>query len=94
MSRDRSGYVFKDKDRKWFARVTLRDVSGKRRNIKRRAKDKTQAKQPFNAGSPLISSVDENKRDRVLTREEETRLLAAIGKASDFASLNWPTSMV
>jgi len=33
---------------------------------------------PFNAGSSLISAADENKRDRVLTREEEVRLLAAI----------------
>lgn len=204
MARDRSGYVFQDKDRKWYARVTFKDGSGKRRNIKRRAGDKAEAKHllrdlvrqlndegesaidastrtfgdladfyentylhhaeyvherkvsglraperaqiavklfrshfgnmnlrsftygdiyayrsmrlkaktqygtprtiaamnrelgvlrrilnvgvqqgwllrnPFNAGSALISAADENKRDRILTREEEARLLAAI----------------
>lgn len=32
---------------------------------------------PFNSGAPLISKADETHRDRVLSREEEERLLAA-----------------
>ena len=32
---------------------------------------------PFNAGDPLISKADEKKRERILTVEEERRLLAA-----------------
>jgi integrase len=34
-------------------------------------------KTPFELGAPLISKADETKRNRVLTRDEETRLLAA-----------------
>jgi integrase len=45
MTKDRSGYIGEDKNGKWFARVTLTDGSGKRRNIARRAKDKSEAKQ-------------------------------------------------
>ncbi len=33
---------------------------------------------PFNCGDSLISSADENKRERTLSRDEESRLLAAI----------------
>ncbi len=33
---------------------------------------------PFNCGDSLISPADENKRERILSREEESRLLAAI----------------
>src|SRR5262245_53536656 len=32
---------------------------------------------PFNQGESLISQADETRRDRILTREEESRLLAA-----------------
>jgi integrase len=32
-------------------------------------------KNPFNAGDPLINLADERKRERILTREEEARLL-------------------
>lgn len=45
MAKDRSGYIGKDKNGKWFARVTLTDFSGKRRNVSRRAKDSVEAKQ-------------------------------------------------
>ncbi|HKC65672.1 MAG TPA: hypothetical protein VKB86_18670, partial [Pyrinomonadaceae bacterium] len=44
MAKDRSGYIFQDKTDAWFARTTIKDASGKRRNIKRRAKDKQDAK--------------------------------------------------
>jgi integrase len=45
MAKDRTGYVGKDKNGKWFARVTITDNNGKRRNIAKRAKDKPDAKQ-------------------------------------------------
>jgi integrase len=41
--RERCGYVFQDKG-KWYARVTVRDNLGKRRNVKRTAKSKSEAK--------------------------------------------------
>lgn len=44
MAKDRSGYVYQDKQGAWYARTTITNVSGKRRNIKRRAKDKSDAK--------------------------------------------------
>ncbi|HSE17745.1 MAG TPA: site-specific integrase [Pyrinomonadaceae bacterium] len=36
------------------------------------------ARNPFNCGDSLISAADENKRERILSRDEETRLFAAI----------------
>jgi len=45
MAKDRSGYIFQDKSGAWFARTTITDHTGKRRNIKRRAKDKRDAKE-------------------------------------------------
>lgn len=44
MANDRSGYVFQNKQGAWYARTTITDSSGKRRNIKRRAKDRKDAK--------------------------------------------------
>jgi integrase len=35
---------------------------------------------PFEEGAPLISAADETKRERVLTHEEERRLLASCGE--------------
>jgi len=45
MAKDRTGYIFKDKQGKWYARTTITDTTGKRRNIKRQAPDKREAKQ-------------------------------------------------
>jgi integrase len=45
MPKDRSGYVFQDNQGRWYARTTVTDRQGNRRNIKRRAKDKSDAKQ-------------------------------------------------
>src|ERR1700680_685982 len=64
MARDRSGYVFQDKDRKWYARVTLKDVSGKRRNMKRRAKDKAEAKQLL---KELVRQLDDEREKNIDT---------------------------
>jgi integrase len=46
MAKETSGYVFKDKkDGKWIARITYTDSTGKRRNVKRKAENKTAAKE-------------------------------------------------
>lgn len=45
MAKERSGYVFQDKDGFWYARLTFTAENGKRRNVKRRAKSKTEAKE-------------------------------------------------
>ncbi|MDT5158591.1 MAG: hypothetical protein QOH51_2948 [Acidobacteriota bacterium] len=41
---ERTGYVFQDRNGKWYARTTFTDRTGKRRNIKKTAKDKADAK--------------------------------------------------
>lgn len=43
MAKERTGYVF-EKDGKWYARLTFTDASGNRRNIKRTAKNESEAK--------------------------------------------------
>lgn len=42
--KENKGYVFEEKG-KWFCRITFTDSKGKRRNIKRTAKTKTEAKE-------------------------------------------------
>ena len=45
MTIHKGGYVYYDeKESVWYARITVKDAAGNRRNIKRRAKDKTKAK--------------------------------------------------
>jgi hypothetical protein len=55
MAKARTGYVFKDRNGCWWARLTFTDEAGKRRNVKRsnyidqagnkwRARNKTEAK--------------------------------------------------
>ena len=42
--RDRKGYIYFDKNEKcWYARTTVTDENGRRRNVKRKAKTKTEA---------------------------------------------------
>lgn len=41
---ERTGYIFQDKNGKWYARTTFTDRTGKRRNVKKTAKDKADAK--------------------------------------------------
>lgn len=38
------GYVFQDKDNRWFARLTYTDATGQRRNVKRRADSSSEAR--------------------------------------------------
>jgi hypothetical protein len=45
MGRERSGYVYQDKGGSWYARITMTDSTGRRRNIRRRAGDRKGAKQ-------------------------------------------------
>lgn len=56
MARERSGYVYQDKEGKWYARVTITDSAGRRRNIKRRAEDRKSAKQALKT---LIRNLDD-----------------------------------
>ncbi|NJM53170.1 MAG: site-specific integrase [Blastocatellia bacterium] len=44
MKKENKGYVFEENG-KWYARTTVRDENGKRRNIKRTAKSKAEAKE-------------------------------------------------
>lgn len=48
MARERSGYVY-EKDGSWYARITFTNEQGKRRDIKRKANNKTEAKKLLNA---------------------------------------------
>lgn len=41
--KERSGYIYQSKG-KWIARVTTKDNQGKRRNLKKTAKTKSEAK--------------------------------------------------
>jgi hypothetical protein len=43
MPNQRRSYIGQNKKPQWFARVTITDEHGKRRNIVRRAKDKSEA---------------------------------------------------
>ncbi|HEX8633323.1 MAG TPA: tyrosine-type recombinase/integrase [Pyrinomonadaceae bacterium] len=45
MINHKGGYIYKDEKGAWWARITVKDASGKRRNIKRRAKNETHAKE-------------------------------------------------
>jgi integrase len=45
------------------------------------------ARSPFEAGAPLINACDETRRDRVLSRDEEERLLLALSDDSPLAHI-------
>jgi integrase len=67
MSKDRTGYVFNQKG-KWYARVTVQDSSGRRRNIKRRAESKSNAKELLKA---LLSQL-ENEGEKAIDAAQMT----------------------
>jgi hypothetical protein len=46
MAKDRSGYLF-EKDGRWYARLTFTNERGRRKDIKRLAGNKTEAKKLF-----------------------------------------------
>lgn len=64
--KDRSGYVFPE-GKKWIARITFTDSAGMRRNIKRTADSRSEAKSLLNK---LIRELEENDFD--LTAETAT----------------------
>jgi hypothetical protein len=45
MAKPNTGYVFKDKYNRWFARTSYVDQTGKRRNVKKVARDRMHAKE-------------------------------------------------
>jgi integrase len=53
----RKGYVGQYKDGRWFARITITDETGRRRNIVRRSKDKAEAKVTLKS---LLAQVEEH----------------------------------
>lgn len=55
MANSRSGYVFQNSKGAWYARTTITDANGNRRNVKRRAKDKQDAKNLLKA---LLKEID------------------------------------
>ena len=61
--KEKKGYVFYDKNKKrWYARTTVTDENGKRRNVKRTAKNKTEAK---NLLKTLIYKLMEKERKQL-----------------------------
>jgi hypothetical protein len=62
MAKDRSEYIFQDKAGAWYARTTITDATGKRRNIKRRANSKREAKEILRA---ILSSLETDGSDAI-----------------------------
>src|ERR1051326_2261517 len=62
MAKDRIGYVFQDQAGAWYARTTITDATGKRRNIKRRAKGKREAKEILRT---ILSSLETDGTDAI-----------------------------
>jgi hypothetical protein len=63
MAKQTTGYIGKDKQGNWFARVTLTGIKGKRRNIARRAASKPEARQTLKANLRLIEGDGEKVID-------------------------------
>jgi hypothetical protein len=57
MANPRKGYIGQYKDGRWFARTIPTDEHGKRRNVVRRAKDKSDAKEILKT---LIRQIDDD----------------------------------
>jgi hypothetical protein len=57
MPNHRTGYVAQYKDGRWFARVTVTDERGRRRNIVRRAKDRFEAQETLRT---LLGQIEES----------------------------------
>lgn len=61
--KERTGYTYQDKNGRWFARITITDSSGRRRNVKRRASDKSDAKEILKGLARQIEDEGENGID-------------------------------
>lgn len=57
MAKESSGYIGQDNKKQWFARVTFTGDNGKRKNVVRKAVDKTEAKRLLKS---LLKELDEN----------------------------------
>ncbi|MDQ1592883.1 MAG: hypothetical protein QOG71_3510 [Pyrinomonadaceae bacterium] len=68
MANHKGGYTYQDEKGAWWARITIKDESGKRRNLKRRAKDKTEAKQILRK---LTRQLDD-EGEKVITADQVT----------------------
>jgi integrase len=73
MAKVRSGYVHVDKAGRCYARVTFTDLSGRRRNIKRRADNRTAAKAIINQ---IIRELDDYGEKTVLSAHKTFNELA------------------
>jgi integrase len=86
MNRDRTGYVFEDKDGRIWARITYTDrETGKRKNIKRRAATRTEGKEILKG---LIKQFEET--DGVSIRSEK-RTFADLAETYRKAKIFPPT---
>jgi hypothetical protein len=57
MAKPNTGYVFKDKYNRWFARTSYVDTTGKRRNVKKCARDRAHAKEVL---KKLLRDLEDN----------------------------------
>lgn len=60
--KSRKGYVYQEKNGSWFARITFTDNSGKRRNIKRSAKNKSDGEEVL---KKLINEFDSGGIEKI-----------------------------
>ena len=60
MGKMQTGYVFEDEHNRWFCRFDYQDESGKRRTIRRRAENKTEAKKLLDR---LLKDYEKRGRD-------------------------------
>ncbi len=72
MGKDRSGYIFQENG-KWYARITFTDNSGKRRNVKRLAENKTHAKEMLRQ---IQRNLDDNNEQVIFNQRMRFRELA------------------
>lgn len=66
MAKERSGYIKQDENKRWLARVTYTDEMGKRRNLKRMADTKTEAKELL---KQMVRALDD-KNEKVFQAEK------------------------
>jgi integrase len=60
MAKENNGYIGKDKNGKWFARITFTDNFGKRKNIVKSVADKAQAKIVLKQIKGQVENLDSN----------------------------------
>ncbi|MBL8195383.1 MAG: hypothetical protein JNM06_16440, partial [Blastocatellia bacterium] len=73
MAKERSGYIKQDENKRWLARVTYTDEMGKRRNLKRMADTKTEAKELL---KQMVRALDDNNEKVFQAEKMKFRELA------------------